>query len=221
MNWFARYSLTGSFFVGITIAWLYAFTSNNIIEAKKEDLEVIAWISAGSFLPIGYIVSSLSHFLYYKLISFPFTLIYWHMNKETIEKCGLPENLSELSLETEIASKLRLNTNDDKLERTKWYAELINKRWATITINNNFMLTLFLSPLSLLFLKIIYSFVDPVNTAMLFKPVGDLVKILCVIEIIIFIILCFYNKLIGDQLGEMFIKLWGKTDRSADKIHNC
>lgn len=208
MNWFARYSLTGSFFIGITIAWAYAFTSCNSIW-NNDSLKVIGGIAAGSFLPIGYIVSSLSHYLYYCNIElWPLKLIYRHINKKIVPVALRSGNPSEILLETDVAVELRLN-NDVK--QTKWYVELINKRWATISINNNFMLTILLSIIACLIaclcFIILYFLSKLIAIGDVYQPAWDFIIILVVIEIIIFEILRRYTKLISKQLIEMFSKL--------------
>jgi hypothetical protein len=66
MNWFQRYGIPGAYFWALMILWIGTFYHDNInIEILKSDTgKTIAGIIAGSFIPIGYLISVIVQFLY-------------------------------------------------------------------------------------------------------------------------------------------------------------
>lgn len=67
MNWFQRYGIPGAVFWGFLIMWVGAFHNCAIKDAVSdtEMAKVIAAIAAGTFLPIGYLISVIGQLIYH------------------------------------------------------------------------------------------------------------------------------------------------------------
>ena len=69
MNWFQRYGIPGAAFYGFVILWVGAFHKCAIdqVFCDTEIAKVIAAIAAGTFLPIGYLLSVVGQLIYHLL----------------------------------------------------------------------------------------------------------------------------------------------------------
>jgi hypothetical protein len=67
MDWFQRYGIPGAAFWGFLIMWVGAFHNGTINHffCETEKAKLIAAVAAGSFLPIGYLLSVMGQLIYH------------------------------------------------------------------------------------------------------------------------------------------------------------
>lgn len=67
MDWFKRYGIPGAAFCGFAILWVGALHNYAIdqVFCETERLTLIAAVAAGSFLPIGYLLSVVGQLIYH------------------------------------------------------------------------------------------------------------------------------------------------------------
>ena len=65
MNWFQRYGISGAYFIGLTIAWVYALYHYMVLSIfEKIDVNILIATVAILFGPIGYILFVFQQWLY-------------------------------------------------------------------------------------------------------------------------------------------------------------
>lgn len=205
-NWFERYSITGTYFVIITMAWFYSVTPYNEVWQFGHLIEAIG-IVVITALPLGFIISNFSGWLYYHTGQFKHNIIYHpQILKQVAQNISLEDlkNLSEFETETEFIIRFRLNNTENQgiLEKIKWYSEPVVKRWDIFAISINLMLATILS--------FVLCFVPAVIIALFtntFSPdCSIIIGIVFVIEAAIFIILYWIRR-------EMFKQIVNRIQR--------
>jgi len=147
MNWFKRYGISGAYFTVLVIIWFYILTTGNLW--PKENPTLLVGIAAIAFLPIGYIVSIFSLWLYYHK-----DRIFPEIHTESINGINKLKYLkdkkkSEADLEAELSVLYRLKyIENEDLERLKWFSQLITKRWDVLALNQAFIVSTILAPLT-------------------------------------------------------------------------
>jgi hypothetical protein len=137
MNWFERYAVVGGYFSLIMIANLHL---NQLIHIPESNNELYAAIFIVSILPIGYILSLLSQFLYYKGLNGirVHKKILKSLDENYKKKLKISDNDSESELELKMTANLRLSRNSDKI---KYLGVFATKRWDILALNSAINLT--------------------------------------------------------------------------------
>src|SRR3990167_7789047 len=65
MNWFERYGIPGAYFIGLMAGWIYVFCPNLLKHHAWPDPQWLLGLAI-TFLPIGYVISIFSQFVYLK-----------------------------------------------------------------------------------------------------------------------------------------------------------
>lgn len=153
MNWFERYGIVGGYFSAIIVISLYL---NQYIDLAQNGNALLVAIFVALILPIGYILSIFSQWLYY----FGWNGIQVHQEifKELNDKCkqklGICEADKEALLEAKITAELRLSKISDDI---KYLARFATKRWDVLALNSALDLSNKIFWLFLLMLKIFKS----------------------------------------------------------------
>jgi len=153
MNWFERYGIVGAYFLIMILAWFACFYPNINEILKVENgyvLKFIIWFFAFTFLPIGYVLSIFSQWLYYKLCFIRkihrqiFKNIDEPSHKANLKKLGLDEYCDEVKTEAIITAYQRTKKLID-VEEMKLLKPQCTKRFDVISINNSIILCTILS----------------------------------------------------------------------------
>ncbi|GEM_PF-2534091 len=64
MNWFGRYGIPGSYFIGLTVGWIYVFYRALFERFSEVDTTLLVGLAGIVFLPIGYMISTFSQWVY-------------------------------------------------------------------------------------------------------------------------------------------------------------
>lgn len=151
MNWFQRYGIPGAVFWGLLILWIIAFYHGrvDIDIIKRDNGKVIAGIIAGSFLPIGYLISVIGQIVY---LRYPGVGIDTRARKKAKDKSGCDSNQE---WKQEVLSVIEAIKNEELLEQTKFLQEWMRKRMDVLAISNSLICASILSIISALFFPFI------------------------------------------------------------------
>jgi len=147
MNWFQRYGIPGAVFWIFLILWIGAFHNcvipDAICSTDIEKAKIIAGIAAGTFLPIGYLLSVIGQLIYHLCPNFGIdTKARRTKATETIEDssisnlewkqemCSVCKTISYLQ-----KSKKQNGNNRLELDDIKFVLEWMSKRMDMIVIN--------------------------------------------------------------------------------------
>ncbi len=137
MNWFQRYTIPGVYFIALTTSWFHALYCYKTFN-ELSDLNTLITIAIVIVFPIGYIISVLQQFLYYRCAVLA---IHMKVNKEantTFSKLrdffSLPSPENELEAEHISAFFLVKYTQNHEKE-VDIRQDLIRKRMDVIAIN--------------------------------------------------------------------------------------
>lgn len=137
MNWFERYAVVGGYFSLIMLANLYL---SGLVNIPQSNCELYTAIFIVSVLPIGYILSVLSQWLYYKGLNGI------QVHKKILKDLGanykkqlnITDNDSESNLELKMTADLRFSGDSEKI---KYLGEFATKRWDILALNSAINLT--------------------------------------------------------------------------------
>ena len=150
MNWFERYGIVGIYYVIFSFGWLTAFSHNLFTPDKAQ---IVIAIGAGISLPIGYLLSIFSQYMYYSLPE-KFQPKKWQVHKTV---CGkIHPDYDEKRLESNFVITQRLNKNV-LLENNKWLQDYVRKRWDVFAINSSLIVATFLAWIPAILLSVIQS----------------------------------------------------------------
>jgi len=152
MNWFKRYGIVGANFLFVVTLWFKSISSFSL--TKGQETLVVALFTF-TFLPIGYLLSVISQFLYYKKLSghcMHQKFIKNDLDDSIRQKLNLENMYSEeIIAESILTCRLRLDDTNN-LDRIKYLAEQVTKRFDVIAINKAIILSVLISPFIAFFL---------------------------------------------------------------------
>lgn len=134
MNWFERYGIVGTYFLGILSLALLGLDYFNLFDAKSNAHAIVA-LFAFLILPVGYIICLVSQVFYY------FGVNGEQIHKSVIDELGdndrkdlaIPNNAKELEMEIILTIKHRLSKNCSQIQFLSSFA---TKRWDFLALNS-------------------------------------------------------------------------------------
>ena len=146
MGWFQRYGIPGAYFCGLSIIWLAAFYPCQFGELIKCELsfKIAAGVLAGSFLPIGYLLSVIGQIFYHII---PGLGIDTRARRRAhVRLQSLFSRWLEYRQEAITVHQI-MTTTAFSLDQIKWLLELMSKRMDMIVINSSLILATIVAPL--------------------------------------------------------------------------
>jgi uncharacterized membrane protein len=145
MNWFQRYGIPGAYFCGLSIVWFAAFYHCHFRELIKSELtvKIFAGVLAGSFLPVGYLLSVIGQIFYHVV---PGIGIDTRARARAQIKFD-PPACYEWQQEAITVYQI-ITTTAFSLDQIKWLLEWMSKRMDMVVINSSLILALITAPLA-------------------------------------------------------------------------
>lgn len=148
MGWFQRYGIGGTYFCGLCVvrfAGLYHCQFSEIITCDLK-LKIAAGVLAGSFLPVGYLVSVFGQIVYHLIPGIGIDTrarrcagIRFH--------CSWASNWLEYIQEAITVHQI-MTTTAFSLNKMKWLLQWMSKRMDMIVINLSIVLGTIIAPLA-------------------------------------------------------------------------
>lgn len=221
MNWFERYGIVGAYFLIITLAW-YKIGYDIVID------ESVIFLCTFSFVPIGYILSTISQLFYYKV---PFSrkihieILQAYQDDKNISLSY--KDLDEEKMEATITTLQRLKRfpyYGISTEQMRFLASWCTKRFDVISINNSIILGTGLS----FIIGLLYSrFPSGIDASWYFFCWSSLFEthflslILIIVGVLLSLLLSFLNRILEDQIIEVnkvILSINPKTREGGDKM---
>jgi len=144
VNWFQRYGIPGAVFWGLLILWIIAFYKDESVidNINGDSAKLIAAIVAGSFLPIGFLVSVIGQLAYLVIPCIG-------VDTRARKRAGLSiEPRSNLEYKHEVESVLLIMKEaSSNLGKHKFVQEWMRKRMDVAAIAGSLFWGIFLAPM--------------------------------------------------------------------------
>lgn len=216
MNWFKRYGIVGAYFLFFVTLWFKSISSFSLIEGQQQ---LFAAVFTFTFLPVGYCISIISQWLYYKELSGH--CIHKKFIKNDLDdvirtKYNLESKYSEEDkAEIILTCRIRLDETNN-LDRIKYLAGQATKRFDVVAINKAIILSTALSPFGALFSSL---FICNFNIKL--TPYYGRLSIVVLISVVIIILLTACNSIMYRQINildkEILSKEWKKQEETTSK----
>jgi hypothetical protein len=191
MNWFQRHGIPGAYSLGLIIAWIWAIFPCVITQISLRDIGVMVGVF---FLPMGYIIYTIQHLIYYNMCKGMWVY------REARIKAGRPfppevkDDESSIEAYTLILISYKKMMNG-QMQQHKFLAEWISRRMDVISINSSVLTATILAPI----IASIYGFLSTYGMQVGWPKVGLLV----VISIFIYYMMCQINKKLRNMIIEV------------------